>query len=290
VGLRDTHRTKGAVELKDQRVWIATIFLIFLLYCTTVFLLAKLGVIEIKEILESATIFVGWLVTLVLAVIHLGATQKENEKGRREEIKRSLEVDAFRKINEALSNFSNVVTTVTTPYRTIPGSLRFSLAHNIPLTSLTNFFNVELPQQNIALWNGLTPFILAIESNEIAVIKYDHLRKYIQFAVDDAHDAINRFRDYIYSTPRETLLTSDGLNDLEKECRKVESKLFDVTMYLFDYRIELMNELLGDVFKERVPRRKPGDPNIKTLVELATPEHVKREEIRRDQARIQTGS
>jgi hypothetical protein len=47
------------------------------------------------------------------------------------------------------------------------------------------------------LWNGVIPFILAIESHEVAVIEYDHLRKFIQFRVDDAQKAIERFRSFI---------------------------------------------------------------------------------------------
>jgi len=166
--------------------------------------------------------------------------------------------------------------------------LRIYATYNqaLALSTLNNFLNVELPQQNITLWNGLTPFILAIESHEIAVIRYDHLRKFIQFTVDDCHDAVNKFRTYIYSSRAELLLSEAGLQGLESECKKVEEILFDVTMYLFDYRIELMNQLLGEVFDEQVPRRQPLDPKFKTLIEIAKKDKVSEEEKRRDQARI----
>ena len=181
-----------------------------------------------------------------------------------------------------------VITKVTTPYRTVPALLRVYATHNqaLALSTLQNFLNVELPQQNITLWTGSTPFILAIESHEIAVIRYDHLRKFIQFTMDDCHEAINKFREYIQSTRVEVLLSEEGMKNLETECKKVEDTLLRVTMYLFDYRIELMNELLGNVFEERVPRRQPLDPKFKTLVEIATKDKVNEEEKRRDQARF----
>jgi hypothetical protein len=53
-------------------------------------------------------------------------------------------------------------------------------------------------------------------------------------------------------------------------------------MYLFDYRIELMNELLGDVFDKKVPRREPFDAKFKILTELATKSSVREEADRRD--------
>jgi hypothetical protein len=56
---------------------------------------------------------------------------------------------------------------------------------------------IVIAEHNIMLWNGVILFILAIESHEVAVIEYDHLRKFIQFRVDDAQKAIERFRSFI---------------------------------------------------------------------------------------------
>ena len=279
---------KGLKRRVNERSLYAAIFLIFLVYCSLVFLLARFSLIDHKEFIQVVTIFVGWIIALLLAVIHLRTTEQENRKGRTEEVKKSIEIEAFRKINTALTVFSEVVTKVTTPYRTLPGSLRVYARYNqaLALSTLQNFLNVELPQHNIALWNGLTPFILSIESHEIAVIRYDHLRKFIQFTVDDCHEVISKFRDYIQSTQVDVLLSEAGVKNLEIECKSVEETLMNVTMYLFDYRIELMNQLLGDIFEERVPRRQPLDPKFTTLVEIATKDQVKEEEKRRDHARI----
>jgi hypothetical protein len=81
-------------------------------------------------------------------------------------------------------------------------------------------------------------------------------------------------------------LSKEGLEDFKRECKSVEEVLFNVTMYLFDYRIELMNCLLGDIFETQVPRRKPIDPRYKTLVEIATKETVEEEGKRRDAANL----
>jgi hypothetical protein len=84
------------------------------------------------------------------------------------------------------------------------------------------------------------------------------------------------------------ITSEEGWANFEKERKAVERALFDVTMYSFDYRIELMNELLGDVFEKTVPRRTPVDPQFKTLIELATCEAVKEESERRDRLETST--
>src|SRR5258706_12495649 len=237
-------------------LWRIT-FLFIVAYFLVVSILSVAGLLGQKDYVQSLSAFIGWLVTLFLAVLHFRETQKENQNGRREEVKKTLEMEAFRKINESITAFSEIVTKVTTPYRTLLGTLRVYSVHNPSLmkASLQNFIQAELSQHNIMLWNGVTPFVLAIESHEIAVIKYDHLRKFIQFRVDAAHQAINKFREHIQSTDIEQLMSKNGLDRLEQECNKVEMTLFDIVMYLFDYRIELMNELLGNVFEQTVPRR-----------------------------------
>jgi hypothetical protein len=268
-----------------RKVLYVTTVSVIVVYLVGISFLAKLGLLEHKDFIQNLAIFVGWIVTLLLAIIHIRETQKDNQLGRREEVKRSLEKDAFRNVNEALTKFSEVISTITTPYRTVPVQLQF-YRRELAISVLQDFLNVKLPQQSISLWNGLTPFILAIESNEIAIIKYDHLRKFIQFRVDDAQEAIRKFQQYVQSTAVEVLLSKEGLEDFKRECKSVEEALVNVTMYLFDYRIELMNCLLGDIFETQVPRRKPIDPRYKTLVEIATKETVEDEGNRKDAANV----
>ena len=266
-------------------LWRIT-FILIIAYFLAVTLVSVAGLLEQNDYFQSLSAFIGWMVTLFLAILHFRETQNENEHGRREEVKKRLQIEAFQKINESVTLFSDIVTKVTTPYRTVFVSLNFSRVYDPSLvTSDLQKFREIVSQHNLMLWNGVTQFILSIESHEIAVIEYDHLRKFIQFRVDDAQEAINQFRSYIQQVDAEQLKSNSGFDSFEKECKKVERLLFDVVMYLFDYRIELMNELLGNVFEKTVPRRQPLDPEFKTLLQLATKERVEEESEKRNQNR-----
>jgi hypothetical protein len=54
-----------------------------------------------------------------MEITHTPDSYSENENTRREEVKKRLQIEAFQKINESITLFSEIVTKVTTPYRTI---------------------------------------------------------------------------------------------------------------------------------------------------------------------------
>lgn len=147
----------------------------------------------------------------------------------------------------------------------------------------------EIEQQRIGLLGGLTDFLLAIEANEIAVIQFDHLRKYIQFEIDDVKELIMEFSVYLISIRREMLLTEPGYLNFEKRCKKIGEELNNICSYLYDYRIELMNSMLGEMFDSQVPIRKPRDPKHKILTEVAIKEEVEKEAERRELEALEQG-
>ena len=122
-------------------------------------------------------ILLGWIVALLTAAIHLGKTGKDNQDLKREEIRRSLEIDAFWEINKAVTNFGNVLPGGSSKYSWWPYELKMHREnpryHKFDKVKIQS----EIEQQSIGLLGGLTDFLLAIEANEIAVIQFDHLRK-----------------------------------------------------------------------------------------------------------------
>ncbi|GAH05760.1 unnamed protein product, partial [marine sediment metagenome] len=73
------------------------------------------------------------------------------------------------------------------------------------------------------------------------------------------------------------LLTKENFLQLKKYCKEIDEDLFNISSWLHDYRIELMNSMLGDIFESKIPIRKPVDPRYKTLIKLATKEKVEKE-------------
>ena len=141
---------------------------------------------------------------------------------------------------------------------------------------------LELRKKYENLIQELTRFLKAIESNEIAVIQFDHLRKYIQFQIDDVNDKIDNFEQYFNKTEKEKLVSEEGYSEFKENCDEIVEYFINIQSYLFDYRIELMNSLLVDIFDIKVPMRKPRDPKYKLLTEVAIKEKVEKEARERE--------
>lgn len=234
------------------------------------------------DFISNITIFVGWVVALLTAGIYLNKTRKDNQKLKKEGIRRSLEIDAFREINRAVTNLADAVADISNTYSWWPSQLKLHLSDPQVFQFDKAELNLKIGHHRVNLWEKCASFILAIEANEIVVIQFDHFRKYIQFKVDDINEVINGFQQYLVCTTMELLRKDRDSSIFERKCMKIRDELVSIQNYLFDYRIELMNSMLGEIFDSQVPIRKPRDPKHKTLTEVAIKEEVEKEAERRE--------
>ena len=221
---------------------------------------------------------VGWLIALLVAINYLQKNRKDNQIAKKEEFKKSLEIDTFREINKSVTAFSEAISDISAFFRTLY-SINLFIYKSNPTIAKFNKMEIilELRKKHENLIQGLTMFLVAIESNEIVVIQFDHLRKYIQFQIDDVNDKIDNFEIYFNKTEKEKFLSKEGFSELKENCDEIIEYFSNIQSYLFDYRIVLMNSLLGDTFDIKVPMRKPNDPKYKLLTEVATKEEVEKE-------------
>jgi len=234
-----------------------------------------------KDFISNIILIIGWLIALLMGLLHLEKTRKDNQNLKREEIKKSIERETFREINRATTQLSGIIINITTKYGMLLSRLNWHIQNPMLFSFNKETIGTELNTVNINLLDGLTKFLLAIESNEIAVIKFDHLRKYIQFRVDDAYNLLNDFYKYFVNLDKKELITKEGQEKLKQKCDEIDDKLHDIQAYLYDYRIELMNYFLGEIFHAKIPIRKPRDPKYKILTEVAIKESVEKEEDER---------
>jgi hypothetical protein len=216
----------------------------------------------------------------------LRRTREDNEILKREEIKKSLEISAFKEINKALTSFSEILSTVSHRYRMLPIDLKL----HIESPNIFKFNKVEMEleisKHRASIYKGVAEYVLSIEANEISVIRFDHLRKYIQFKVDDVADSIMNFQNYLVNAKMSELKTIKK-PEFDRWCEKITEELYTIESYLFDYRIELMNYFLGAIFVSQVLRRKPKDPKYKILTEVAIKEEVEKEAERREKKALE---
>lgn len=225
---------------------------------------------------------VGWLIALLIAINYLQKNRRDNQIAKKEEFKKSLEIDAFREINKEIYNFSHLIGNISAYYI----GLKSKLCLHEKYPEIQKFSKVEIDfqidQQVINILKGISNLSLIIESNEIAVIQFDHLKKYIQFKTEDVKELIIDFQKYFFKETIKDLLTKKGNSEFTKKCDEIIDNLFIIQWYLFDHRIELMNSLFEDIFDTKVPLRRPKDSKYKLLTEVATKEEVERELKKRE--------
>ena len=225
---------------------------------------------------------VGWLMALLIAINYLQKNRRDNQIAKKEEFKKSLEIDAFREINKGIYNFSHLVGNISVYYTLLKSKLRLHKKY----PEIQKFNKVEIDfqidQQVVNILEGISDLCLIIESNEITVIQFDHLKKYIQFKTEDVKELIIDFQKYFFKETIKNLLTKKGNFEFNKKCDEISDTLFTVQCYLFDYRIELMNSLYGDIFDDKVPLRRSKDLKYKLLTEVAIKEEVEKELKKRE--------
>lgn len=266
---------------KSNKHMIMTILLVFL-YIVVASLLCYLGVVPGGNLILTFTAALGWLVGLLIAIIHLERVRRDNQTAKEYEIKKRLEIEAFKEVNKAINEFSNELTSLSTLFFY---SLPTSLEQHIINPMLFKFDIIQVDQKiwttRTNLNKGNIKFLLTIEANEIAIIEYDHYRKYINFKTRDLYKLFDDFIAYFTKVNKDDLKKAKGFSEFIEKCHQIDELTHDVISYLFDYRVLLMNSLLEEIFDKKVPPRKIKDPKYKLLTEVAIKEEVEKEEERR---------
>jgi len=263
------------MKLIKDNVFISLALLIILAY----------GTIEyfFHGIFATFGNIVGWLIALLIAINYLQKNRRDNQIAKTEEFKKSLEIDAFREINKSVTTFSHAISNVSGYFRCLY-SINLFLYRSDPAIGKFDKTEIilEIRKKHENLMQGVVKYLIAIESNEIVVIHLDHLRKYIQFQIDDVNDKIDNFEKYFNKIEKEKLISEEGYSEFKENCDEIIEYFTNIQSYLFDYRIVLMNSLLGDTFDTKVPMRKPRDPKYKLLTEVAIKEEVEKEARERE--------
>ena len=252
--------------------------------CISLLIISAYGMIEYFYHGKIAIFsnIVGWLIALLIAINYLQKNRRDNQIAKKEEFKKSLEIDAFREINKEIYNFSHLIGDISVYYMVLKSNL--CLHEKYPEIQKFNKVEIDfqIDQQVVNILKGISNLSLIIESNEIAVIQFDHLKKYIQFKTEDVKELIIDFQKYFFKETIKDLLTKKGNSEFTKKCDEIIDYLYTIQCYLFDYRIELMNSLFGDIFDTKVPFRRPKDSKYKLLTEVAIKEEVEKELKKRE--------
>jgi hypothetical protein len=260
---------------KRNIAYFLTFFIILLFPISAYSLLVKKELITEEAFYSNLLGFAGWIIALLIAWIHIRKNREDNLIVQEKEIKKRFEIESFKEINKVMVENEEGLTDISTYYiftwkHKIRNNIKDLNGNEIILTNniLTNI-HLEAREQNtrlIELWKN---FIVSIETYEIALIQFNKLREVLNNKFKEILFITNDFEKYILNLARKQSLNKEtDLAELDKKMLEINNKIMDIACYLRDYRIELMNSMLGDIFHSEVPKRKAKEPN-KTLTQIA---------------------
>ena len=171
---------------EKSRTPVGITLLLIGIYIIVILLLFWFNILKVKDLVQISTVALGWLIALLIAIIHLNRARKDSQEAKEYEIKKKLEIEAYKEVNKSINDFSGTINSVLTLFFTSLDSklkLHFQFPKFIPFDRIQ--IDQEIAMTRINLYNGNTKFLLAIEANEIAIIEYDFYRKYINFETDE---------------------------------------------------------------------------------------------------------
>ncbi len=190
--------------------------------------------------------------------------QKENI---REDIKRKFHAEIEEAISKASAASSKMTTTLLDVYWIQYPSIKKSLEDGFPLgfrTKIEDVMNCRKINSNAAI-----DVILMIEKYEIINPKINIFKTAINVALDGMWEHYEKLQSelitFLPSTASEEKKIFHPLPSLEKmhDFKKTIDLFLEANSHLSnwlgDFRIEVQNLLLGDLFKNKVPYRNPID-------------------------------
>lgn len=257
-------------------------------YAAGLWCLQRTNAIDESTLVSGLALLVGWLLTLLIAWLHLQKSLEDNREAARLENQRQLKRVAVSEVLEATHHYSIKVGSIATYVGNLVNRLKCyppQLMQNEAKKAAIQ----DLPLAPSDLLEAHSNWGAVIEANQLTLLDLDHYRLHIQ------HEALDRFNDLLnlssvgytalLALPQET----EALTDFAEKAKEVSLRVTYLQAYLYDYRIILLNTMLGDVFDSRVPCRKPLDPEFRRLDDVSQ-EEVELEAARREAKAMSGGT
>lgn len=260
---------------KGNFAYFLTFFIILLFPLCAYYLLVKKEFITKEAFFGNVLGFAGWIIALLIAWIYIRKNREDNLIIQNNEIKKRLEIETFKEINKMIVKNEDALADISTFYTsTLKNKIRAKIinsnANEIVLArnGLENIY-LEVREQNTNLIDAWKNFIISIEAYEIVLIRFNELKDVLNKEFRKILIVVDDFEDYILKiTRKKSLERKTDLDVLDQKILKINENLMDLACYLSDYRTELMNLALGDIFHSKIPKRKVKEP-YKTLTQIA---------------------
>jgi len=263
---------------KRNYTYLLTFFIILLFPLSAYFLLVKKEFITKEAFFSNVLGFAGWIIALLIAWIHIRKNREDNLAIQNSEIRKRLEIETFKEVNKMIEKTNLALADIGAYYSyTFVKELRLNI---IELASNKAIFSSDMlpsgilerihtitSQQTTRLLELWTNFILSIGANEIVLTRFDNLKKVLDSKFKKSCLLASDFEKHILRLKTKNSLSKNDLPEFENRCEEIDKCLDDLSQDLTNYSIELMNEMLGEIFKSKIPKRKAKESR-KTFTQI----------------------
>ncbi len=226
-----------------------------------VFARLKLGVPLGHPALTTAALIFGWFMAFYTA----NWNQREAALNR-------LRYEAYGKIEPALTAAKLSLSPIHQTIRVIE-HVANKAGKQLPLHLVTDwqFRPAVLGKQLDLCGERWVELLSALESQQILFLDLLPLRRALTIEWNRVNKRLYSFHSNLMATvandPNPAILSAD-LKALVKEAEEINSLIWDMASYFYDYGLDLQNEALEPIVGCRMPKRQTTDPKYLTLDQL----------------------
>jgi len=220
--------------------------------------------------MQSVLIILGWVVAFVIMTRQVKKSYKFNLDAQKNLFKQEIRYEGYKSIIESATTFGAMLTDffgflsgIRTKLKTID---EFEKHGFEPFKWDT--IPGELLDVNEKGSKAFLELVFTYENHEILLLEFKKILDEIKKTYfEEVNEEVNNL--YSMWLTSCSLLTSIPLQehrkDLEEKIDFIITKIFTIQIYLYDLRIELQNEIFGDIFNRKLPKRKPTSQGIPPL-------------------------
>lgn len=248
--------------LKNNKYFLFAVSIIFLFPLGAYFIFVKRGLIAEKDFFDNILGFSGWVIALVIAWITILKNREDSLEIQKDEIRKRLEIDAFKEVAKVIEKTAVALADIDAYYnykfiKKLDPIISKPTSDEVVLPSdiLQWIYNI-VSQQTTLLPELSRNFNLIIKSHEIILTKFDNLIKILEFEFNKNTARMDGLEKYILKLKAKNKLTRNDLIGLKEKFRIIDKNITNLVHCLTDYRTDLMNTMLGKIFKREIPKRK----------------------------------
>jgi len=258
------HFKKIFLFFKNQKggitkVILLTIISILFLAVLTYFLFVKKLIPE-EFFFMSIVALLGWLFVFLTGLIHTRQNRDDNLIIQNNEIKKRLEIEAFKEVNKTIEDINLALSEIGAYYG-------YELIKALSVNESTLFLdklqktyiqlNKQMEDRLLMLW---IKYQLKIRAHEIVLIRFNDLKKKLDFKFKKSVLLASEFVNYTQGLKIKNTLSNNEFLEIKNKCEKIDKSFSSLGKGLTDYGLELQNEMLGEIFNSKVPKPKDKEP------------------------------